>query len=317
MGCRWSWYSGRVEGKNEVGILVDRDLRELVVEVRRVNDKLIGIKLVVGGFTLNVISAYAPQVGLDEEVKRCFWEDFDEVVCGIPYTEKLFIGRDFNGHIGATSRATMTCMSALVSELETELTLVSRRRMSTWSPFRVRWPGPRLSINSSGSLVKGGCQRGIGVSKGSSGGRKGDWWWSTEVQGKVEAKKAAYLKLLESVDEEVKRTNKERYKMAKKEAKLAVRPRLPCLKAAMKSLEDEDGKVLLDEALIGRRWQTYFHKLLNEEEDRNIELDDLEHSESRRDFEYCRRRRVEEVEAMHKISRGRATGPGYLMSFLE
>lgn len=88
-------------GKNGVGILVDRDLRELVVEDRRVSDRLMSIKLVVGGFTLNVISAYTPQVGLDKEVKRCFWEDFHEVVRGIPHTEKLFIGGDFNGHIGA------------------------------------------------------------------------------------------------------------------------------------------------------------------------------------------------------------------------
>ncbi|XP_059292484.1 uncharacterized protein LOC132045935 [Lycium ferocissimum] len=62
------------------------------------------IKLVVGGFTLNIISAYAPQVGLDEEVKRRFWEDLDEVVVSIPPTEKLFIGGDFNGHIGSVSR---------------------------------------------------------------------------------------------------------------------------------------------------------------------------------------------------------------------
>ncbi|XP_059277895.1 uncharacterized protein LOC132032123 [Lycium ferocissimum] len=62
------------------------------------------IKLVLGGFTLNIISAYAPQVGLDEEVKRRFWEDLDEVVASIPLTEKLFIGGDFNGHIGSVSR---------------------------------------------------------------------------------------------------------------------------------------------------------------------------------------------------------------------
>uniref|UniRef100_A0A1S4CVL2 Craniofacial development protein 2-like n=1 Tax=Nicotiana tabacum TaxID=4097 RepID=A0A1S4CVL2_TOBAC len=68
------------EGKNGVGILVDKDLRELVVEVRRVNDRLTTTKLVVGGFTLNIISAYAPQTGLDEEVKRRFREDLDEML---------------------------------------------------------------------------------------------------------------------------------------------------------------------------------------------------------------------------------------------
>ncbi|XP_075088258.1 uncharacterized protein LOC142170282 [Nicotiana tabacum] len=60
------------------------------------------------------------------------------------------------------------------------------------------------------------------VSKGYSGGHKGDWWWNREVQGKVETKKAAYLKLVESVDDEDKRANREHYKVAKKEVKLAV-----------------------------------------------------------------------------------------------
>ncbi|XP_070036513.1 uncharacterized protein [Nicotiana tomentosiformis] len=62
------------------------------------------INLVVGGFTLNIISAYAPQTCLDEEVKRHFWEDLDEMVRGIPHTEKLYIGGDFNDHIGVMSR---------------------------------------------------------------------------------------------------------------------------------------------------------------------------------------------------------------------
>nr|XP_009769316.1 PREDICTED: craniofacial development protein 2-like [Nicotiana sylvestris] len=80
---------------------VDRDLRESVVEVRQVNDRLMFIKLVIGECILNVVSAYAPQTGLDEEVNRHFWEGLDEIVCSIPATERLFIGGNFNGHIGA------------------------------------------------------------------------------------------------------------------------------------------------------------------------------------------------------------------------
>ncbi|XP_075076582.1 uncharacterized protein LOC142163219 [Nicotiana tabacum] len=63
------WYSGVMKGKNGIGILMDKDLRESVVEVMRVNDRLISIKLVVGECTLNVVSAYSSQAGLDEEVK--------------------------------------------------------------------------------------------------------------------------------------------------------------------------------------------------------------------------------------------------------
>ncbi|XP_070039234.1 uncharacterized protein [Nicotiana tomentosiformis] len=60
------------------------------------------------------------------------------------------------------------------------------------------------------------------VSTGISGGHKGDWWWNEVVQGKVEAKKAAYLKLVGSISEEERRVCMERCKAAKKEAKLAV-----------------------------------------------------------------------------------------------
>ncbi|XP_060177946.1 uncharacterized protein LOC132607885 [Lycium barbarum] len=61
------------------------------------------IKLVIGGFILHIISAYAPQAGLGVDEKRCFWEDLDEMMGGIPSTEKQFIGGDFNGHIGSIS----------------------------------------------------------------------------------------------------------------------------------------------------------------------------------------------------------------------
>jgi hypothetical protein len=36
------------------------------------------IKLIFGDLVLNVISVYAPQVGLSDDVKRRFWEDLEE-----------------------------------------------------------------------------------------------------------------------------------------------------------------------------------------------------------------------------------------------
>ncbi|XP_075101848.1 uncharacterized protein LOC142177275 [Nicotiana tabacum] len=78
----------------------------------------------------------------------------------------------------------------------------------------------------------------------------------------------------------------------------------------VKCIKDEEGRVLLDEALIQRRWQTFFHKLLNEEGYRNIVMGELEHSDSQRDFGYCRHIKIAEVEvAIHKMSRERETGP--------
>lgn len=71
------WLSLR--NRNGVGILTYREFRKKIVDVRRVNDMMMTIKLVVGKLTLNIISAYTLQADLDEEHKRYFWEDFDKV----------------------------------------------------------------------------------------------------------------------------------------------------------------------------------------------------------------------------------------------
>ncbi|KAL6582639.1 hypothetical protein OROMI_004717 [Orobanche minor] len=59
-------------------------------------------KLVIGDEFLTIISAYAPQVGLDASIKQEFWEDLEEVVERIPMGEKLIIGGDLNGHVGVS-----------------------------------------------------------------------------------------------------------------------------------------------------------------------------------------------------------------------
>lgn len=74
------WYSGSERRRNGVGILVDVELRGQVVEVKRVSDRLMTIKLIIEGFTLRLCSVYALQVSLGEEVKASFWEALDEVV---------------------------------------------------------------------------------------------------------------------------------------------------------------------------------------------------------------------------------------------
>jgi hypothetical protein len=61
------------------------------------------VRLVIGDLVLNVISAYAPQVGLSESSKSQFWKDLNSMVSTVPISEKLFIGGDLNGHVGATN----------------------------------------------------------------------------------------------------------------------------------------------------------------------------------------------------------------------
>ena len=66
------WYTGRDRNRNEVGVIIDKQLFEDVVKVRRKGDKILLVKLILSREILNVISAYAPQIRLDESSKRQF-----------------------------------------------------------------------------------------------------------------------------------------------------------------------------------------------------------------------------------------------------
>ena len=77
-----------------------KELKNNVLEVKRRNDRLMKMKIVLDGEVLNVMSAYAPQVGCTEEEKDDFWRHLDEEVLTVPRNESLVIGGDLNGHIG-------------------------------------------------------------------------------------------------------------------------------------------------------------------------------------------------------------------------
>ena len=74
------WYSGGTRTRNGVGILVAKELTDLVVEVRHKSDHIMSIKLVAEAEVLNVICVYAPQVGLPDVIKKVFWEELEAVV---------------------------------------------------------------------------------------------------------------------------------------------------------------------------------------------------------------------------------------------
>ena len=63
-----------------VGIIVDKGWKKDIMDVKRLGDWIITLKFVVEQDTFNVISAYAPQVGLAEHFKVKFWEDLEGFV---------------------------------------------------------------------------------------------------------------------------------------------------------------------------------------------------------------------------------------------
>ena len=80
--------------------MLREELAESVLEMKRVSDKLIAMKLEVNGSILNIVSAYAPQVNNSMEEKNDFWEDLDRLIESISTEERIVLGADLNGHVG-------------------------------------------------------------------------------------------------------------------------------------------------------------------------------------------------------------------------
>ena len=104
------WYCGSENKKNGVGIILKKEHLDRVVELWRATDRIICLKMEVDGVMLNVISAYAPQVGCVCEEKEAFWLDLDEIVEKIPKNERIVVGADLNGHVGEGNNGDEECM---------------------------------------------------------------------------------------------------------------------------------------------------------------------------------------------------------------
>jgi hypothetical protein len=74
-----------------VGILVNEEWAESVVQVSRVSDRCMWIKIMVGTALVTIVSVYALQAGRCDEGKEKFWEDLTTVIEGPPSTDKLIV----------------------------------------------------------------------------------------------------------------------------------------------------------------------------------------------------------------------------------
>ncbi|KAK3559648.1 hypothetical protein QTP86_013601, partial [Hemibagrus guttatus] len=98
------FYYGVDSKRNGVGVVLKEEFVRNVLEVKRVSDRVMSLKLEIKGVMLNVVSGNAPQVGCELEEKERFWSELDEVMESIPTGERVVIGADFNGHVGEGDR---------------------------------------------------------------------------------------------------------------------------------------------------------------------------------------------------------------------
>ena len=84
----WQGCNQRTAG---VGVFIAERWIDSVVNVVRVNERIMYVKLVIGKQIVNIVSAYAPQVGLSAEEKDDFWDSYIIVLSGIPKQERIVI----------------------------------------------------------------------------------------------------------------------------------------------------------------------------------------------------------------------------------
>ncbi|XP_063865365.1 uncharacterized protein LOC135103251 [Scylla paramamosain] len=78
-----SFYSGANKEGRGVGVVLDGEWKKHIVSVNRCSDRVMSIKLMYIKVTINIISAYAPQVGCSIEEKEDFWKQMDVQIIGI------------------------------------------------------------------------------------------------------------------------------------------------------------------------------------------------------------------------------------------
>ncbi|XP_051790361.1 craniofacial development protein 2-like [Erpetoichthys calabaricus] len=94
------FYHGVDGRRNGVGVILKEQYVKSVLEVKSVSGRVMNMKLEIGGVMMNIVSAYAPQVGCAMGEKEDFWSELDEVMNSVPKGQKVVIEADFNGHVG-------------------------------------------------------------------------------------------------------------------------------------------------------------------------------------------------------------------------
>ena len=141
--------------KNGVGIILKKEYVDRVVELSRVTDRIISLKMELDGVMLNVIRAYAPQVGCICEEKEAFWLDLDETVEKIPKNERIVVGAHLNGHTGERNNDDKECMGRhglgkRNNEGQAVVDFAKRMELAITTTYFVKKPAHRITYNSGG-----------------------------------------------------------------------------------------------------------------------------------------------------------------------
>ena len=93
------YYFGTSNNRNGVAVILEREWHAKILKVDRISDRIFNVKLAYVNSILNVIPAYAPQVGCPHEENSQFYEHLEQIMRNIKPEEEIIIGADLNGHV--------------------------------------------------------------------------------------------------------------------------------------------------------------------------------------------------------------------------
>ena len=139
--------------------MVREELVECVLEVKRVSDRLMAMKLQLKGSILNIVCAYAPQINNSTEEKNDFWQDLDGLIESVSKRERIVLGADLNGPgsegnigdekiMGKYSAGTRNKEGAMVVDF------AKRMNLAIVNTFFKKKDEHRVTYNSGGKSIK-------------------------------------------------------------------------------------------------------------------------------------------------------------------
>ena len=77
------FWIGNVKSTGGVGILLAEKWVENIHDIKRISDRIMLLKLLIGNTVFTVLSVYAPQFGLDDSIKDTFYDNLQLTVSGL------------------------------------------------------------------------------------------------------------------------------------------------------------------------------------------------------------------------------------------
>ncbi|XP_051220663.1 uncharacterized protein [Lolium perenne] len=272
--------------------MVNKSLKDGVVDVKRQGDRMILVKLVVGDLVLNVISAIRVQRGKRAKVARTKWWKL-KGEASQTFRERVI--KEGPWEEGGDANMMWTSMATCLQKVDVEefgVTKGSRREAKdTWW-----WNDEVQKV----IREKNDCFRCLYLDRSAANMEKYKVAKKAAKRAVSEARDRAYEDLYQRLN--TKEGERDIYKMAK------FRERNTRDVNEVKCIKDGDDQLLVKDEAIKRRWREYFDNLYNGEvESSTIELDD-----SFDDTIMCFVRRIQESgvkEALRRMKGGKAMGP--------